>query len=105
MTTKKSSSSNTAPVLPLFYKKVVPLNKEVHGELYIESIEGYQHTKETNSIYIAAVEFLQVSREYPIVFAKGADESVFPVVLLGLQQNQILIPFDPTLTSQLILQV
>ncbi len=88
MTTKKSSSNSAAPVLPLFYKNVVPLNKEVHGELYIESIEGYQHTKETNSIYIAAVEFLQVSREYPIVIAKGADESVFPVALLGLQQNQ-----------------
>jgi SapC len=86
MTTKSAASS--APVLPLFYKKVVPLNKEVHGELYIESIEGYTHTKETNSIYIAAIEFLQVSREYPIVFAKGADDLVFPVALLGLEQNQ-----------------
>lgn len=86
MTTKIKASS--APALPLFYKKVVPLNKEVHGELYIEGIEGYGHTKETNSIYIAAIEFLQVSREYPIVFAKGADDSVFPVALLGLEQNQ-----------------
>ena len=86
MTTK--SAASTAPVLPLFYKKVVPLNKEVHGELYIEGIEGYTHTKETNSIYIAAIEFLQVSREYPIVFAKGADDLVFPVALLGLEKNQ-----------------
>jgi SapC protein len=90
MAKKKSSSDNTATatVLPLFYKKVVPLNKEVHGNLYIEGIEGYSHTKETNSIYIAAVEFLQISKEYPIVFAKGIDEKIFPVALLGLQQNQ-----------------
>lgn len=94
MTTKTPSSDNAAPVLPLFYKNVVPLNKGVHGELYIESIEGYQHTKETNSIYIAAIEFLQISREYPIVFAKAANESVFPVALLGLEQNQNLFVDD-----------
>jgi len=88
MATKKTSSNETTgPIFPLFYKKVVPLNKEVHGELYLEGIEGYQHTKETNSIYIAAIEFLQISKEYPIVFAKGADDKVFPVALLGLQKN------------------
>lgn len=88
MTTKETSSPTAAPVFPLFYKKVVPLNKEVHGELYIEGIEGYAHTKETNSIYIAAIEFLQASREYPIVFAKGADDKIFPVALLGLEKNK-----------------
>lgn len=88
MTTKPTGSTDTAPVLPLFYKKVVPLNKEVHGNLYIEGIEGYSHTKETNSIYIAAIEFLQASREYPIVFAKGQDEKIFPVALLGLEKNK-----------------
>ncbi len=88
MTTKTSSGTDTAPALPLFYKKVVPLNKEVHGDLYIEKVEGYSHTKETNSIYIAAIEFLQTSREYPIVFAKGQDEKIFPVALLGLEKDQ-----------------
>ena len=88
MAKKTSSSNNAATALPLFYKKVVPLNKEVHGELYIEPIEGYQHTKDTNSIYIAAVEFLQNAKEYPIVFTKGSDEKLFPVALLGLQQDQ-----------------
>ena len=86
--TKKPSSTSPSPILPLFYKQVVPLNKEVHGELYVEGIEDYLHTKDTNSIYIAAVEFLQASREYPIVFAKGKDDVVFPVALLGLEQNQ-----------------
>lgn len=94
MTTKKTSSENTAPMYPLFYKKVVPLNKEVHSELYIESIEGYQHTKETNSVYIAAIEFLQISKEYPIVFAKSENDTVFPVALLGLQKDQNLFVDD-----------
>jgi SapC protein len=94
MTSKKTSNENATPIFPLFYKKVVPLNKEVHGELYIEGIEGYAHTKNTNSIYIAAIEFLQVSKEYPIVFAKGENEKIFPVALLGLQANSNLFVDD-----------
>ena len=88
MTKTNTDTKNTTPNLPVFYKKVVPLNKEVHSELYIEGIDSYQHTKETNSVYIAAVEFIQAAREYPIVFAVGPDEKLFPVVLLGLEKNK-----------------
>ena len=94
MTKQKDNIEKTTAIYPLFYKKVVPLNKEVHGELYLEGIEGYQHTKETNSVYIAAVEFLQASKEYPIVFAQAGDKKVFPVVLLGLKQNENLFVDD-----------
>jgi len=95
MATKKTSSdSAAAPILPLFYKKVVPLNKEIHSKLYIDAIEGYQHTKETNSIYIAAIEFLQISKEYPIVFATGLDGKIFPVAMLGLQKSENLFVDD-----------
>ena len=73
---------------PLFYKKVVPLNKEKHSKLYIEPIEGFAFAKDTNSLYIAAVEFGKVSREYPIVFGQEAESGIFPVVLLGLKNNQ-----------------
>jgi hypothetical protein len=79
---------------PLFYKKVVPLNNEVHNELHIDNIEGYQHTKETNSVYIAAVEFLKISKEYPIVFTQRGDGKVFPVALLGLKTNENLFVDD-----------
>ena len=73
---------------PLFYKKVVPLNKERHSKSYIEPIAGYGFTSETNSIYIAAVEFGQAAREYPIVFGGDAEATVFPMALLGLRNNQ-----------------
>ena len=88
MTEKKNNSDTAADTLPLFYKKVVPLNKETHGELHVEEVKDYLHTRQTNSIYIAAVEFLPAAREYPIVFAKGADERFFPALLLGLQENK-----------------
>lgn len=82
------NSDTTTSALPLFYKNVVPLNKEAHSALHVEEIKDYLHTRQTNSIYIAAVEFLPAAREYPIVFAKGADERFFPALLLGLEENK-----------------
>lgn len=73
---------------PLFYKKVVPLNKDQHKNLYLEPVEGYAFTKETNSLYIAAIEFIKSVAEYVIVFGKDSNETVYPVVLLGLKANQ-----------------
>jgi len=73
---------------PIFYKNIVPLNKEVHGDWSIESVSNYKHTSETNSLYIAAIEFIKAANEYPIVFGIGADDAVFPVVILGLRKNE-----------------
>ena len=76
------------PQLPLFYKRVVPLNRERHGELYIETVNGYAFAAETNSIFISAVEFPLAMVEYPIVFATNGDGGVYPVALLGLKNKQ-----------------
>ena len=73
---------------PIFYKNVVPLSKEQHNKLYMESLDGFNFADETNSLYIAAVEFAQAAREYPIVFGKDQQDVVFPVALLGLRPNQ-----------------
>lgn len=72
--------------LPLFYKDVVPLDKQVHADLSVEPTTTYSHASETNSIYIAAIEFPRASREYPIVFAQAKD-TVFPVALLGAKKS------------------
>ncbi len=73
---------------PIFYKKIVPLNKETHSDWSVVAIANFKHTSETNSLYIAAVEFIKAANEYPIVFGTGKDESVFPVVILGLRKNE-----------------
>jgi hypothetical protein len=73
---------------PLFYKNIVPLNKEVHGDWSIEAVSNYKHTSETNSLFIAAIEFIKAANEYPIVFGIAEDESIFPVVILGLRKNE-----------------
>ena len=77
-----------AQQLPLFYKRVVPLNRERHGELYIETVEGYSFAAQTNSIFISAVEFSPAMLEYPIVFASNDQGGIYPVALLGLKNKQ-----------------
>jgi SapC protein len=88
MSNKTSSNNSAVSVLPLFYKKAVPLNKEIHNDFYIDSIDSYYHTSDTNSIYIAVTEFSSAASEYPIVFAQGENKYFFPVVLLGLKEKQ-----------------
>ena len=89
----KPQTQTPAQPMPLFYKRVVPLNRERHGELYIETVNGYAFAAGTNSIFIAAVEFPLAIGEYPIVFAPFGN-SIFPVVLLGLKNNQNLFVND-----------
>lgn len=78
----------TDQTLPLFYKQIAPLNKQKHGSWRIHSPTDYGFASQANSIYIAAVEFGRAAREYPIVFGRNQDGSIFPVALLGLRQNQ-----------------
>ena len=73
---------------PLFYENVVPLSKERHKDWYLRPIESFEFTRNTNSLFIAALEFNKVAREYPIVFGKNADGKAFPVALLGMTPGQ-----------------
>lgn len=75
-------------IQPIFYKRVVPLSKEHHGQLYLEPVDGFEFARETNSLFIAAVEFPKACGEYPIVFGADNKGDVFPVVLLGMKKNQ-----------------
>ena len=73
---------------PLFYRDVVPLSRERHGNWFIDMGQGYEFASATNSIYVAGKEFPIASREYPIVFAKDRQENLVPVAMLGLRQDQ-----------------
>lgn len=77
--------SNTYPI---FYKNIVPLSKQLHGDWSLEDTKDYRHTSKTNSVYIAAIEFSRVASEYPIVFCNGDDDTVFPVAILGLRKDE-----------------
>lgn len=73
---------------PMFYKNIVAINKQTNGDWGFEPSDDYSYTSETNSLYIAAVEFIKAASEYPIVFCTADDGSVFPVVVLGLRKDE-----------------
>jgi len=75
--------------LPLFYQNPVALNKEAHADLTVSpSPEGYRFAASTRAIMVATVEFFDAGRQFPIIFSASADGTIFPVALLGLEENE-----------------
>ena len=72
----------------LFYRQIVALDKDKHRELRVGEIRKYDFTRQTNSIPLAAVEFFEAAREYPIVFAQASATESVPTALLGLREKE-----------------
>ena len=78
----------------LFYDKPVALNKVAHKDLRMKAVAGdFGFARATNSVILAAVEFSEAAKEYPIVFAK-VGEGVAPVALLGVRDAENLFVAD-----------
>jgi hypothetical protein len=72
----------------LFYEKPVSLNKDLHLKTRIKQIDGFGFASPTNSIPLAAVEFVDAAREYPIAFTGQDGGAQFPIALLGVRKNE-----------------
>lgn len=80
---------------PLFYQKPIALDKEVHRKLRIKrNTSDMSFAANTNSVLLAAVEFIPACRDYPIVFARVADGNIVPVALLGIRKDENLFIVD-----------
>ena len=78
----------------LFYDKPVAMNKIAHKDLRMKAVAGdFGFARATNSVILAAVEFSDAAKEYPIVFAK-VGEGVVPVALLGVRDAENLFVAD-----------
>lgn len=71
----------------LFYKSAVPLSSETHRDLSVRTDGNYAFAQTVNSVPIVAAEFRPAAADCAIVFA-GEGDSVFPVVILGLQESE-----------------
>jgi hypothetical protein len=81
--------------LPLFYKKPIPLNKQTHAGLTVSpSPNGFKFAAATQSVILAGVEFFDAGRQFPIIFSATAEKRIYPVALLGLEQNENLFVDD-----------
>ncbi len=73
----------------LFYEKPVPVNSDVHRSTRLGSLaDGFRFSAKTNSIPLAAVEFFDTAREYPIAFTGKEGSVLFPIALIGVRQNE-----------------
>ncbi len=72
----------------MYYEKPVLLNRELHRSRRVKPSNSYGFTRRANSLFVAAVEFPQAAREYPIVFSRGAGGTVQPVAMLGLRSRE-----------------
>jgi hypothetical protein len=73
----------------LFYEKPVPLNVDIHLKTRLAPSEGgVGFAANTNSIPLAAVEFVDAAREYPVVFTGKEGGAMFPIVLVGVRHNE-----------------
>lgn len=72
----------------LFYRQIVALDKDKHRQLRVGEIRKYDFARQTNSVPLAAVEFFEAAREYPIVFGQTSATERVPLALLGLRDKE-----------------
>jgi hypothetical protein len=78
-------ANSAEPVLPLFYKSVVPLSSQFHPNHGLKTRDDLEFTRGTHAIPITVDEFAIAQRHYPIVFGLG--ENPAPLALIGLQEG------------------
>lgn len=73
----------------MFYERAVALNRDRHQKLKIKAIpDHYAFAAKTNALPIAATEFDDVARHYPIVFVGEEPGPFSAVALLGLRDRE-----------------
>ncbi|CAK0774747.1 conserved hypothetical protein [Gammaproteobacteria bacterium] len=72
---------------PIFYKEIVPLDRNHHARLFLAPRTNYRYACATNSVFLAVAEFSRASHEYPIVFGDDG-QTTFPLAILGLRDAE-----------------
>lgn len=67
------------------FKKLVPVNKDVHAALKVKPLDGFGFSAGFHIASVMVHEFARAASVYPIVFLEDKEQDEFrPVVLLGL---------------------
>lgn len=75
--------------LPLFYQRLVPLDRKAHARLRIRPPDNFQFTADATLIPLVTGEFAAAAREFPIAFLREPSSGEFlPVALTGMPQSR-----------------
>jgi len=73
---------------PVFYERAVALDKQAHADLKLQiQPDHYVFAHETNALPVAASEFADAGRHYPIVFVGESNDDLHATILLGLEDR------------------
>jgi hypothetical protein len=78
----------------VYYEKPVLLDREKHRRRRVRASQSFAFARKANSLYLAGVEFAEACKEYAIVFTRGANGRIVPVVMLGLRTRENLFVDD-----------
>lgn len=91
---------------PNLHRQPVPLDPQQHGPLKI-AFPGsdWSVAARLNAIFVAATEFSEVCKEYPIVFVRAGREAdgrdqIAPIAVLGVTADQNLYVTEPAAPGQ-----
>ena len=79
------ASAPNAVSLPLFYKDLVPLNRNEHANWRTRATNTAKWLVDQHAVPLTAEEFPLAQRFYPIVFSQGSDS--VPLALMGLNEG------------------
>ncbi|HSN18213.1 MAG TPA: SapC family protein [Gammaproteobacteria bacterium] len=81
--------------IPPGYKSLVALDKEIHKGKGVVSARRAAFAANLTGVYVLAAEFVQASRNYPIVFAQDQQTGDYlPIAVTGLNQDENLFVGD-----------
>ena len=72
----------------VYYEKPVLLDREKHRQRRVLPSTSFGFARKANSVYLAGVEFSEACKEYAIVFTRGSNGKIVPVVMLGLRARE-----------------
>jgi hypothetical protein len=84
-TSMSETKTAPAPVMPLFFNRVVGINPALHGGLKLDRSVGYKFAAQTQAVPLGLGEMDAAAQFYPILFTTGP--APIPVALLGLREG------------------
>ncbi|NML43937.1 SapC family protein [Ramlibacter sp. G-1-2-2] len=72
----------------MYYEKPVLLDRVRHRQRRVRPSTSFGFARKANSLYLAGVEFGEACKEYAVVFTRGGNGRIVPVVMLGLRSRE-----------------
>jgi hypothetical protein len=72
----------------MMFVKPVALNRHTHKDLLFQPAGGHGFAAKLHAAPLCVSEFFAAAKEYAVVFLRDAAKEPFPVIVLGLNQNE-----------------